>query len=197
MVASVHTAINFIPELLEQDFDLVVVDEAHHVVMATYNELLTALGFLSPPVLRGLAQLSTNLDQSLPELGLEVEDVSSDSSSSSIKQRSITPSSSSSSSSSGVESAKLDAGDTAAVSRGPRNPNKLLMGFTATPYRRRPRDSRLLLEMLEPVYLRDIRTMVKEGYLCPVCACMLSLEGNVLTGCLAEEISNFQIQQCN
>ena len=162
MVASVHTAINMISELKEQDFDVVVVDEAHHAVMPTYQELLTALDFLSAPAQRRSTQLSTISDQSMSEP--ELDDANSSSST-------MTPSSSSS----GDEIAEIEDGESTAVSRGPRNPNKMLVGFTATPYRRRPKDSELLLEMLEPVFSRTISSMVKEGYLCPVSAHLLSM----------------------
>ena len=151
-----------IPELLEQDFDVVVVDEAHHAVMPTYQELLTALGFLSPPAGRGSAQSSRNSDHS----------AGSQSSGGSSSQSTITPSSSSNSVDEGADS---DDSMSTSMSRGPQNPNKLLVGFTATPYRRRDEDSKLLLEMLCLVFHRDIKTMVKEGYLSPVSAQLLSL----------------------
>jgi hypothetical protein len=164
-----------IPQLKQQDFGLVIVDEAHHVVMPRYDELLSHLGFLSPPASVPKSgnsmprQCSDDPDESCLSKPQYAAVESSAVSCMTVQNSNYDNDSGGSSS---CRSATNDCSAalpiSASQSRGPLKPNKMLVAFTATPYRRLSKEHHALHEMLPVVYVQKIRTMIEEGYLCPV-----------------------------
>jgi hypothetical protein len=62
------------------------------------------------------------------------------------------------------------------------NPNQLLLGFSATPYRLKRSESEDLYSMFELAYGRSISDMIREGYLSEVCLRCLAATPNI--GCV-------------
>lgn len=57
------------------------------------------------------------------------------------------------------------------------NPNQLLLGFSATPYRLKRSESEDLYSMFQLAYGRSISDMIRERYLCEVrLGCLAALQ---------------------
>lgn len=168
VIASVKTAANCIPKLRDCGFSLVIIDEAHHAVASSYKTILEGLGLIEEVVETPTGTQSTD---------------SSGSPGSSVSSRAL---------SSFDEAAgdSLDTSDSLFSAAGKRtpgssqdeagsppprvitrvipNPHQLLLGFTATPYRRLKRESEDLYAILRPTYTASISTMIRDNFLTEV-----------------------------
>jgi hypothetical protein len=183
----------------------VVVDEAHHTVATTYTTVLQALGFIEAvPMAEALAAARTHQQQDqspwlLPDAPPDMCADASSRSSSSSSSSSVVDDSAADAAAMGSSDSDSEGGPSSSSSgvgaAGSRfvqrfrvlpNPNKLLLGFSATPFRMSKEESRQLYDMLPITYATDIQTMIRRNALCNVgarCSQRAHLSAWSLHGC--------------
>jgi hypothetical protein len=177
---------------------VVVVDEAHHATAGSYRGVLEEVGlgeFLSSSASEGGSddgerpREEGQSPNSSSSISSSSGSPSSNTSSSSSLKVGYDPDATSLSSSSSDEEEAAASGSADLTSDPDLSPDadlgkdpsssdaamgiwlaqgKLLLGFTATPYRMSGRQTKELEGMMAPTYHRDIAYMVKEGYLAKV-----------------------------
>ena len=140
----------------------VVVDEAHHSVATTYRTVLQGLGFI---------------EEVQPERRKNTMTAGSSTGSSSSTANTL---SAADSFDDGSDSDSDSDSDTARPGRSSPSeehkplvrvlpdPNRLLLGFSATPYRVKVSESRHLYDIFNITYTRSIADMIRTGYLTEV-----------------------------
>lgn len=172
-MASVQTAVNCIPQLQACNFNLVIVDEAHHSCANTYKTILMGLGFIEevPWKSSGSSYLVETDDPEEADLSLPSTTAAAaaggvqhhaavaavaavrqepvqEQSSQHWQQRGDLPLTDSNTSSMDNDGQDAAPRTPCAVLRALHNPNSLCVGFTATPYRSVMHDALLPLSQL-------------------------------------------------
>lgn len=202
----------------------VIVDEAHHTVASTYTTILEGLGLIEilPPEpaqadddmpAQQQADSSSSFATSATSSANSLDSLDSDgaSSSSSFDEGDASSSSSTTTSttSDSATSSRADSpsNNTAQLPR-PRikvvpSKHQLLLGFTATPFRLKKKESRALYDVFMPTFVRSMPQMISEGYLCEVRVLECRQEGGeggggwgLLVRCCSCVTSSCDVRHC-
>ncbi|GAB4818260.1 hypothetical protein N2152v2_005306 [Parachlorella kessleri] len=184
VIASVQTAIRpkNLARLVQRGFDVIIVDEAHHAPASSYSNIFESLAFLGDPAgtdngSGSSSDLEGRSSQPLSRQDLQSGSSPVNSSSSSSMDAPDPPANLSSSPSEPRSKASLsgrqrevedllDLEAPSLLQLAGSQGDRLLVGFTATPFRL---DKKKLLGDVfqEIVYQRDLLYMVHKGYLAP------------------------------